>query len=232
MSEVSIITALCPRCNGDRKCTVHGNVEKSWYIDEQSISGGDQYRLLECRGCETVFMHIKSHNSESIQHGWRDGEETYEYEYEYRTLPAVEEETDKPDWVWDLNTKDPQLYQIMNEVYTAAKNDSFILAAIGLRTAFDRTTEILQIHPSLPLIEKVKQLKNDGVIGDAEAQILSDVTNAGSGAAHRGWSPKSDEFQSLLHAIESFIHRTVILERSLSHIAKNVPQKQTLPKKV
>ncbi|HGN8996682.1 TPA: DUF4145 domain-containing protein, partial [Citrobacter freundii] len=107
----------------------------------------------------------------------------------------------------------------------------FILSSIGLRTIFDRTAELLQIHPGLPLGEKVEKLKLDGFIGETEALVLTSVINAGNAAAHRGWSPNKSEFEQMLEALESFVQRTLLGKKSLEHITEKIPPKAKRPKK-
>ncbi|WP_336982418.1 MULTISPECIES: DUF4145 domain-containing protein [unclassified Cedecea] len=231
MSEMRVIQALCPRCNGERKCFEHGYIHKNWYHDEACEHGGEHYRLLECRGCETVFHHITAYYSGDYDYEIVDGQETIRYNTKITTFPTQEEPEQKPDWIWDLIPIDLKLHQIMDEVYSAQEKNSLILASIGLRIAFDRTIELLEIQPGLSLKEKVNQLKQGGHIGDAEAENLEAVIEAGNGAAHRGWSPTLPQFKTLLRAIEIFIHRTILSERSLGHIVQSVPKKQTRPKK-
>ncbi|HDW3265141.1 TPA: DUF4145 domain-containing protein, partial [Enterobacter ludwigii] len=130
-----------------------------------------------------------------------------------------------------LESVDFQLFQIFIEMYSAYKSGHLILASIGLRTIFDRTTEILQIHPGLYLDEKIKQLKDEGFIGDTEASILSTVVDAGNAAAHRGWSPTNREFDELLNSIEQFVQRTVLSVKTTTHIVERIPPRVKRPKK-
>ena len=82
---------------------------------------------------------------------------------------------------------DGQLHGILSEMYTAYDNRSYILTAVGLRTALDRGTEVLGIDPAITFAEKLDALKDGGWIGDTERDILEVVTDAGNAAAHRGW---------------------------------------------
>ncbi|WP_285429163.1 DUF4145 domain-containing protein [Pseudomonas sp. lyk4-R2A-8] len=227
--------AHCPRCNGVRVCFVHGQLDRPWdWSDGMHEQWGHTvYRLAECCGCEEVFFH---------QSSWHSEDYDYVYDKESKqdvmchpttniTFPAPEKETEKPDWVWDIATIDPQLFSILNEMYQAYENSSFILASVGLRTAFDRSTEILKIDPSLSLEAKVKHLFNEGFIGETESKNLEVVTDAGSAAAHRAWSPNRDEFKTLLTTLEQFIHRTVISGKAAQSIADRIPPRPVRPPK-
>lgn len=220
--------AHCPRCNGDRTCYIHGEVESpwSWSDGRHEHWGQSDYKLAQCCGCKEVFFHQSSWDSEDWDIGYNaSGEEVTFNPKTITTYPTPEKKSDKPDWVWKIAQIDPQLFSILNEMYQAYEHGSFILAAIGLRTAFDRTTEIFKIHPSLPLEEKVKRLREEGLIGETESQTLSVVIDAGSAAAHRAWSPAYPEFQTLLITLEQFIYRTVVSGKDVLSIAQRIPAK-------
>jgi len=226
--EKTIIKVLCPTCRGLRNSTVHGYFKVEWSDDEYPIYGIHHHHLVQCNGCETVFYHHNEHFSEHTTHTWRKGEWIEEPIDMINTFPAIEP-FESPEWIAKLASVDDLLFQIFNEMYFAYAKDHFILSAIGLRTIFDRTTEILNIHPGLSLDAKVDALKKDGFIGETEASVLSTVINAGNSAAHRGWSPKKSEFIELLDVIEKFVERTVLGKRSLDHISQQLPPRQQRP---
>lgn len=220
--------AHCPRCNGDRTCYIHGEVDKpwSWSDGRHEQWGQNDYKLAQCCGCKEVFFHKTSWDSEDWDIGYNAaGEEVTFHPKTVTTYPAPEKKSEKPDWVWKIAQIDPQLFAILNEMYQAYEHGAFILAAIGLRTAFDRTAEILKIHPLLPLEEKVKRLREEGFIGETESQTLGVVIDAGSAAAHRAWSPEHPEFQTLLITLEQFIYRTVVSGKDALSIAQRIPAK-------
>lgn len=227
MNENVAYRADCPVCTGERNCSVIGHIERSWDNQNRrySIQWGTEYRLLQCRGCDTVFYQSKSWHSEDMDHDYDDnGELVVSEHFVYDTYPASLEH--RPQWVEKISDVDYQLYQILNEMYEAYHNDSFILASIGLRTAFDRTSEVLNILPDMPLFKKVEKLAEDGFIGDTEKSQLLIVTDAGSAAAHRAWSPTKSEFKSLLTITEDFIRRTVLRDQSIAKLAGKIPTKK------
>lgn len=216
------LKALCPTCRGHRNCTIHGKITTHWEDSQHPIYGYYYHHLLQCDGCETVFYHQNEHFSEHTTHELQNGE-WKEFPIDMiTTFPAIED-NHLPLWLPKLESADAQLFQMFNEVYFSYRSHHFILSAIGLRTIFDRTAEILKIHPGLGLNTKVEKLKDEGFIGDTEAQILKTVIDAGSAAAHRGWSPNKGEFEQLLAAIEGFVQRTILAQRTLDHISQKIP---------
>lgn len=228
------VKAHCPRCDGERNCTVHGALDQPWeWTDgEHSNSGQVDHRLFKCQGCDQAFYWSRSWDEETWDFRMTpDGREERYCTATITTFPMPDRSNNRPDWIWDLSTKDAQLAAIMTQTYDAHDAGSLILASVGLRTAFDRATQFLQIDPALSLEKKVEALRNSGFIGETEADVLAVVANAGSAAAHRGWSPDAAEFRKLLDALEHFITRTVISGKAVLEIAERIPARHPRAKK-
>lgn len=227
--------AHCPRCHGNRVCIIHGEFDQPWSIEEgrNHIEGAFGHKLVQCAGCETVFYYKTSWHDQD----WRDdyhpvtGEPIVFYPRKIETYPAPEKKSQKPDWVWGVGQVDPQLYTILFEVYQAYEVESFILASVGLRTALDRTTEFLNIDPGHSLERKVKELLENGFIGETEAETLAIVVDAGNAAAHRGWAPDREMFKTLITTLEHFIYRVVVTGKAALKLTENIPARQPRPKK-
>ncbi|UEM19108.1 DUF4145 domain-containing protein [Skermanella mucosa] len=226
--EEKMVKAHCPHCDGERVCVVHGHIYKSWEWEDRrgySMSGGVDHSLLECRGCETVFYESSSWNSEDVDYWYDEQGDTQGEPLRTReTYPRPESKT-KPAWFDAMAKVDGQLHDIITEMYIAYDNGAYILAAIGLRTALDRGTEVLGIDPAKSFFEKLAELKNGGWIGDTEKDILKVVTDAGNAAAHRGWAPESHEIVQLMYAMEVFLQRAFIVGQKALSIKSNIPAK-------
>ena len=221
------VKAHCPTCDADRTCDVHGKINKTWSWEDRggrySFDGGTEHFLLECRGCETVFYLTDSWNSEDMDHYYGpDGEELSEPARNRRSYPSPASQT-KPIWFDALVKIDPQLQNVLNEIYLAYDQSAYILTAVGLRTALDRATEVLGIDPAISFDEKLARLKTGGWIGATEHDVLDVITNAGNAAAHRGWSPSKEDVGKLLIAMEAFLHRAFIVGQDALAIRANIP---------
>lgn len=225
--------AHCPTCDGERNCDIHGSLDVQWSEDvgHNVVSGNVQHRLLQCRGCETVFYHKSSSDSESwdFERDHATGEDKVVYPRSTETFPLPDKAGRKPEWLWNLHKHDLQLQAILQEAYDTFEAGNFILASVGLRTALDRATEVLKIDPGLSLAGKVERLKELGFVGKTEAADLAVVTDAGSAAAHRGWRPEPEEFERLLSTLERFLERTIVHRKSVEGIA--IPPPHPRPKK-
>ncbi|WP_321851150.1 DUF4145 domain-containing protein [Pseudomonas paraveronii] len=227
--------AHCPRCDGERVCIIHGAFDQPWHVkDARNYTEGQvDHKLVQCAGCETVFYHKSSWDSEDCDYDYHPvtGEPISAHPRTIETYPIPEKKSQKPDWIWSIGQIDPQLYRILDETYKAHEVNSFILASVGLRTAFDRVTDFLKIDASLSLEEKVAELLANGFIGETEANTLRVVTDAGSAAAHRGWAPDQKAFKVLIATLEQFIYRVVVTGKAALDLTGEIPARPRRPKK-
>ena len=236
MNKPVIVKEHCPTCDGERICDVLGHKYVPWNWENKykgySMSGGVDHSLLQCKGCETVFYLNDSWNDEEIDH-WvsHDGTTESEVVRTKVTYPKPDTAT-KPIWIDAIGKKDDQLQNILEEMYIAYDNESYILTAVGLRTALDRGTEILGIDPAKSFVEKLKDLEAGGWIGSTERDILEVITDAGNAAAHRGWAPSSGEIAQLLYAMEMFLQRAFIVGKKALSIKSSIPPKPKRSKAV
>jgi Domain of unknown function (DUF4145) len=114
----------------------------------------------------------------------------------------------------------------LTSVYTALDNDLRVLAAIGLRTAFDRASELLGIDPNKTFAGKLSQLVVDGHIGSTEKASLDVLTDAGGAAAHRGWKPNLKQLDTLSSIMEQFVHRTFVLNAKAKRVKTSIPSRK------
>jgi hypothetical protein len=110
-------------------------------------------------------------------------------------------------------------------MYLASEGGSAILAAIGLRTALDRATELLEIDTELSFRKKLDKLLETGRIGQNELEQLEVVTDAGNAAAHRGWSPDADQLRKLIGAMELFLRKAFIEGGSALEMKGSIPRR-------
>jgi hypothetical protein len=223
------VQAHCPTCDGERTCEKHGHVYKPWSWEDRasgnSVSGGVDHSLLECRGCRTVFYEKAEWNSEDIDWWYdADGVQQGEHPREKSTYPRPETKA-KPPWLVRIDAADATLAAILNEMYLALDSRAYILAAIGLRTTLDRATEVLGIKPTLTFEQKLNALATGGWIGPTERDVLSVVTDAGSAAAHRGWSPDEQALSALVSALEIFLQRAFIVDKEALKTRSNIPER-------
>jgi hypothetical protein len=115
------------------------------------------------------------------------------------------------------------LFDLLKELYGAFNNGYPVLAAIGVRTAFDSATERLGISSSLSFSRKLEEAKSAGHVGEKEKNALTVLVDAGSAAAHRGWRPSHDDLTAMINALETFLQRVFLTNPKVDAIKDGVP---------
>ncbi|MCQ6312547.1 DUF4145 domain-containing protein [Citrobacter portucalensis] len=212
----------CPLCQRECNTLVHGQKQVANLINASGIEHnyGIDHKILECCGCELVFYYRDAWSYDKI-----DAVVIGKQFHMISTIPDSNKAFERPMWGLFINGKDEVLYKILCEVYSAAEHGLFILASIGLRTAFDRTTEIIGINPNLRMFEKVNAVFEQGYVGKTERDQLDVITNAGNAAAHRGWTPQIDDLIPMLRTMERFIEKAVLQDTSIEEIGKRIPKR-------
>jgi len=224
MPEKKFEEGHCPSCGSTRADVVAEH--KDEYHDHH-FDAVTYYKVLECRGCGQHYFKSSSSNSEDYDHS--ENPETGEYEMEYNETinywpPAAKRRP--PEWVDDIGFEDRVLGSLFDDVYTALSNNLGVLAAIGMRTVFDRASELLGIDPGKPFKQKLDDLKAGDHVTDKEVAVLAALIDAGSAAAHRGWQPKPKQLDAMMTILEAFLHRAFLLEDIGAELGKGVPKRQ------
>lgn len=221
MATPSGVQGHCPFCGPNRYADVVCEHDSDW--EDNGVSGQTTHRLLKCRGCGTVYLRLDEVYSEDIPEvDSRTGEQSLPIKTTYWPAPARRA---TPGWLVELLLEDNDLYSLLGDVYTALDNDLRVLAAIGIRTVFDRASELLGIDPNRTFAQKLEDLLAAGKVGAGEKEILKVLTDAGSAAAHRGWKPRLEELDAMMGIIESFLHRNFVLPHQARRLREAVPRR-------
>jgi hypothetical protein len=133
---------------------------------------------------------------------------------------------DQPSWAYKLETKDQDLGSLFADAYVALNYDLRILAAIGIRTTFDRASQLLGIAPEKTFADKLGELHRQSHVNSDEKDAIEVLIDAGSAAAHRGWKPTPSELNDLMSILEHFLQRSFIIADTARAIKQSVPPRQ------
>lgn len=232
----NIKKAHCASCGGMRNCGIrasfgegHSSREYSWHR---------QWIILQCLGCETVFLQTVDTNSEDrFEYYDENGDPVSEDTEELAYWPPLLRRQ-MPEWIFPSgqisgDDKADKLSAPLRELYKALNADLLILSAIGARTCFDAASEYLGVDPALTFAEKLDALAAESHISMDDRSGLEVLVDAGSASAHRGWVPTVDEVNTMIDTLERFLKRSIVdpEERKRSaeatlKLATRIPQKQ------
>jgi hypothetical protein len=219
----AVLVGHCPNCKADRNAEVLA--EDTLGEEPSGRWSISTYSILRCLGCDRRYIRL-------YQASWDDLE-----------LVGVDPETGEACWedkgprvtYWPSPPRRPRRFRVpsdypelaalLAEVYTALDNDLRILTTVGIRTVFDCAAQLLGCDPNQKFADKLKELAAGNKISGEEKEILWVLTDAGSAAAHRGWKPSEEHLDSLMDALENFVHRTFVLKHQLREVKKIIPPK-------
>ena len=119
--------------------------------------------------------------------------------------------------------EDKVLRRVMDEVYGALNSGFIVLASIGTRTLIDRAIYLRVGDPNGGFAAKLKLMEDRGHIGADESEILEAMTDAGSAAAHRGYSPKADTLKTIIETVEIFLRREFFIKTEARKVKAATP---------
>ncbi len=228
----SVRKAICGKCRGERKCFVRGH-HASIDIDDQ-LSWKNEWYILECCGCEFVFIQ-KVRTSPDTEYSYTDdkGEiiEENDEDVFYWPQPPHKE---VPEWLNMLiqSGKVDKLRIPLLELYSAVNSGMTVLSTIGIRTCFDIASELLGIDGSIPFFKKLEELSKSKALDEASCRRLSTLIDAGNASAHRGWCPDHHHLGALMSILENFLFEQFAqpeersnLDRLSQELNSIVPQK-------
>lgn len=231
--------AECSQCGGMRNCNIRG--EHSDTYDDDHFQGEDIWFILECRGCEHVFVQTVSTNSEDYDNFYEEDGSTGTTRNEtIKYWPALSKRK-KPEWMseYGVDAEDvDDLNAAMRELYVALDSNLRMLAAIGIRTTYDIASVLLGIDPNLPFVKKLDSLVNSGRIGILDKDRLEMVVDAGSASVHRGWRPTPSDLNTMMDVLEHFVQESFVaparkkkLDEEAAKVKKTVPSRPSKAKK-
>jgi hypothetical protein len=231
VQEPATIRAHCAECGGIRNCHVRGNFAERG--GDEVVDWVTEWFLLQCCGCEYVFVQTVSSNSEDYEYEPDEsGEPVQVYQETVNHWPAISARS-KPEWmtgagisaagVDDLNAS-------MLELYGALDAGLPTLAAIGMRSVFDVASRLLGVEPEAPFSRKLDDLVERGHIDRVNRERLEGLVEAGNASAHRGWRPSADDLAVLMEVLEHFIEvafvvpaRQAQLDAKVTRLREGVP---------
>jgi hypothetical protein len=223
----TLIKGSCPVCGPNRNADVI-QAHKEIHVEavEGTFSDFD-FRILKCRGCGEVYFQKISAFSDDMIPSNHDVAKDRVYRAEF--WPNVTRH--RPGWMPNIALIDDKLYELLEETYRALNSGLKVITAIGLRTAIDRTTEVLKIDPGRTFEEKLNDLEKAGKISNEERKAVGVLIDAGSAAAHRGWRPSDGDLNTMLSITENFLHRTFILDSESKELGIGIPPKPSRGRK-
>lgn len=213
----------CDTCHHDTIHDVlyvkeHGGTEE---IDEYfSIDWGDTWRLIQCRGCESISVRRDSWMSEDLDETGRP-EVTTIY-FPPRTFREL------PDFLNDRTFRDsspPEIDSLLRELYVCLQNDCRASAAMVMRAIFEQMmVERTGDHGSFTL--NLNKFEAGGWIGREQKKIVESLLEVGHASIHRSFTPNRDDVVALVDILESILVVVYVQAHKAEEIRNRVPRRK------
>lgn len=182
------------------------------------MSGGGDYTVAQCKGCDFVSYQERSWSSEDYR---QDGSQIITVgRYPPKTLRS------KPDWYSDfflqLAFDDDSPLRLYDEIYIAMQNNCRSLAIMGIRALLERIM-IVHCGDHGTFKKNIDQFENDGFISPKQKSAIIPVLDAGHASIHRAFEPKTNELIAALDITENIIESIYINEAKAMQL--DVPEK-------
>lgn len=193
------IFVYCNRCHADTNHGEHGHCKKTdRVIDDASqteVQFAETYVLLQCQVCGQARLRLVEWNSEN------DASPAQFFPPPSRRRP--------PTWLEDLNEP---LRSLLKEVYLALDAGLNAIALMGVRAILDvwvssQTTTINNFK------RKLQSLKSSSILSRRQVEVLETLFDAGSAAAHRGYTPTLPDVIAATEAVENLLHQQLLQPR-------------------
>ena len=200
----------CNRCHAETHHALRGECKKTdRCFDDASrieIQFSETYTLLQCQVCGQGRLQVVLWNSENDESP--------------PTFFPPPECRRPPDWLKDI---EQQLRALLKEVYAALDAGMYAIALMGIRSVLDVWVSS-QTSGRKDFPKKLENLVQLGSLSAKQAEILKDVFDAGSAAAHRGYAPSLTDALAATEAVENLLHQHALVPR-VEALKGNTPQR-------
>lgn len=219
MNDIYVMKAHCNTCGGERNHVRLNKIDKGWSEDIDggySISGGDTYYVLECRGCESVKVLHESWFSEDTDHqGNPIVSRVYYPSSIFRPHPRWFKHLDNE---WHIS-------KLLREIYQAMQNDAPSLAAMGIRAVIEAIM-IDKVGDQGTFKRNLAEFQAKGFISTFQLGILEAVLELGHASIHREFVPATDQLEVAMDIMENLVHELYVLEHRAKATVKNIPKRK------
>ncbi|EFI7843643.1 hypothetical protein BW78_21810 [Escherichia coli O174:H21 str. 03-3269] len=200
--SVKHIKSYCRDCC---KNTNHNILSEHTDVYREEYSCDISYQILQCLGCDTKSFRNVFYDLEAA---YPTDENNWEVPKEVTVYPKAVEGHKEIKNLWDL----PDIVRtIYSEVLTALRENSKVLAGLGLRAVVEAVCNDLTI-PGRNLEVRINKLVSSGYISKNDAERLHGIRFMGNDAAHDIKTPKSTTLSVALQIVEHLMASVYILE--------------------
>jgi Domain of unknown function (DUF4145) len=188
--------------------------------DGCAIDWGEHWRVVQCRGCESVSLRHDSWNSEVYDEKGRP-ELTTTY-FPPRTF------REPPRWmsadVFDQICP-AEINRLMKELYVCLQNDCCASSAMLTRAILERTM-IHNVGDQGSFEKNLTAFEQAGFIGKKQKAVVESMLEAGHASMHRAFIPKRADIVTLVDLLEGLLEVVYFQRQQADDLKRRVPRRK------
>ena len=215
----------CNNCHSDTLHDIlyekkdHGSEDYGDEDDNFSVQWGTTWRVIQCRGCESISMKMDAWNSEDTDTRGRPAvSTTYFPPRTFRALPAWIR-----DDVFDQNCP-AEINRLMKELYVSLQNDCHAASTMLMRAIFEHMM-ISKVADNGSFIENLNKFESQGFIGKKQREVVESMLEAGHASIHRAFIPKKNDIVTLADILEGVLEVVYIQSPKADELTKRIPKR-------
>lgn len=209
----NVVTAPCNLCGHN---TEHDVIFRKNTSTNQEISQANSItEVLSCRGCRDISVR-------KINFSERNANIVQEYMDESQYIPPRLWRR-PPNWLVELEQYDPDLKDLLEEVYSATHSKQMRLLSMGVRSALDYVMRLILKKDDGSFQQKLSDMVREGHLTSNQAGNIEIVIDAGSAATHRGFKPPRELLEEMVTVMENLVREYYITGPMLQTAKVNIP---------
>ncbi|MBP1626441.1 MAG: hypothetical protein H6Q00_916 [Holophagaceae bacterium] len=201
-----VIWSFCNACGQETKHAKLMVVDRrrAEDVDEFTIEFGTQWIVMQCAGCEEVFLSKQDWCSEdgTDNHGQRVPREKVYF--------PPRSSRRKPDWMERLSMSEAD-QGLLDEIYIALHADSRRLAVMGARALIDAFIQ-RKVGDQNTFKAGLDALVREKFLGEKQRELLEVAVDVGSASGHRSHNPDQHSVATVMDIVENLIHDELLRE--------------------
>lgn len=206
MSEPSkTVVEHCPYCRQERHVI---EIAEDSYSDssDPEYSFTNEAHFLKCNTCRGYYLKVGHSNEHDFDHDvLPDGSWETIYPFRYSFVPG-EALRPYPAWIERLRVEERIFHEDLLDIYKALDAELFRLAAMGIRSLFEKVAHQIGISKEKNFKQILSELQKKDIITAEDKSALEVLVEGGHAATHRDWSPDISDLVVLLDIFEEFIY--------------------------
>src|ERR1035441_7777760 len=224
MTTPSRLKSVCNVCHSqtlhellyEKKDRDRENIGEDCFID-----WGVTWRVIQCRGCESISMNCDAGNSENTdEQGRPEITTTYFPPRIFREFPK---------WLRNdffTQTCPDEVEKLMQELYIALQNGCNAAATMLMRAIFEHTM-IDKVSDHGTFSKNLMKFEEQGFIGKKQSEVVASMLEAGHASIHRAFVPKKDDIVTLVDILEGVLEVVYVQVPKADEIKNRIPKRKS-----